>query len=113
MRDTAARNMGTLSGRPVPHGFMSEETASIAIRLQRIRNRLVHDAERVKFTPDLLTTFLDAASNLEDALEIIVAKLRHPLGTDRKHHSRRGTTPKSSSLGSRICPARMRGAAVR
>lgn len=78
MSDTAARNMGTLSGRLVPHGFMSEETASIAIRLQRIRNQLVHDAERVEFTPDLLTNFLDAASNLEDALEIIAAKLRHP-----------------------------------
>lgn len=65
LSSSSARNLGVLSGKLLDRRLISHEAAEIARGLQRLRNELAHEVEKINISPVLTTDFVETAEKLD------------------------------------------------
>lgn len=80
LSSSSARNLGVLSGKLLDRGLVSHEAAEIARSLQRLRNELAHEVERISISPMLTSDFVETAEKLDTAFAHIIEDLEDAAG---------------------------------
>ncbi|WP_146114327.1 hypothetical protein [Microbacterium sp. MYb72] len=70
-----AQNLGFLGGQLLERGLISSEAFELGVRLQELRNRMVHDLDRFVLTDWLAQDFADTAGKLIRIYEDVIDTL--------------------------------------
>lgn len=75
LSSSSARNLGVLSGKLLDRRLIGHEAAEIARGLQRLRNELAHEVEKISISPVLTTDFVETAEKLDRLFAQLVDEL--------------------------------------
>lgn len=70
-----SRNLGVVGRRLLDRGLISAEAAELGVRLQELRNRMVHDLNGFVFTDWMASDFADTARKLAKIYEDVIGRL--------------------------------------